>query len=67
MGNDELEQDADDFVHHEAQALGAAPALAILQEQLLGVLAAIRQNELQPLCHRAPEILLGAGVFFGEL
>ena len=52
---------------HEAQALGAAPALAILQEQLLGVPAARRQDGFQPLRHRAPQLLLGAGMVVGEL
>ena len=37
MRGDELEQHADDLVHHEAQPLGAAPALAVLQQQLLGL------------------------------
>ena len=67
MRDDELEQHADDFIHHEAQPLGAAPALAILQQQLLGLLAAGRQHGLQPLRHRAPQLLLGAGMLVGEL
>ena len=63
----ELEQHADDLVHHEAQPLGAAPALAVLQQHLLGVGAAGGQHRLQPLRHRAAQLLLGAGMFVGEL
>ena len=34
---DELEQDADDLVLHLAQPLGAAPAVAVLEQQLFGL------------------------------
>ncbi len=66
MHHDKLEQHADDLIHHEAQPLGTAPALAILQEQLLGLFAARRQHGLEPLRHRAPQLLLGTGMLFGE-
>jgi len=49
MRHDKLEQHADDLIHHEAQPLGAAPALTILQQQLLGLFAAYRQHGLEPL------------------
>ncbi len=64
---DELEQHADDLVLHEAQPLGAAPALAVLQQQLLGLRAARREHGLEPLRDRAAQLLLGAGVLVGEL
>ena len=61
-----LEQDPDDLVLHEAKAFGAAPALAILQQQTLGIRATGGENGLQPLRHRAPEFLFGAGMLVGE-
>ena len=36
----EVEQQADDLVFQPAQPLGAAPAVAILEQQLLGLGAA---------------------------
>ena len=42
MRGGELEQHAKDFVHHEAQTFCAAPALAVLQQKLLGPRAAFR-------------------------
>src|SRR5256885_1846228 len=39
---------------------------AILQEQLFGLLAARGQYSLEPLCHRAPQLLFGAGMLVGE-
>src|SRR5215203_1232717 len=67
MRGHELEQHADDLIHHEAQALGAAPALPVLQQRLLSLGAAGRQHGLQPLRHRAPQLLLDAGMLVGEL
>ena len=66
MLDHELEQHADDVVLHAAQPFGAAAALAILQQQLLGALTPGRQRDLEPLRDRAPQLLLGAGVLFGE-
>ena len=66
MPRDELEQDADDVVLHLAKAFGAAPALAILEQQLFGVRAAGDQRGLQPLRDRAPQLLFGAGVILGD-
>jgi hypothetical protein len=63
----ELEQDADDVVVHRAKPLSAAAALAVLQQKLFDVGAACVQHLLQPLCHRTPQLLLGAGVLIGEL
>jgi len=42
MLDGELEQDADDLVFHPAQLLGAAAAVAILEQQLFGLGAARR-------------------------
>ena len=67
MRDDELEQHADDLVRHEAQPFGAAPALAILQQQMLGLRAPVRQHGLQPLRHGTPQFLLRAGMVLGEL
>ena len=66
MRPDKLEQHADDLIHHEAEPLGAAPALAILQKQLLGLFAARCQHGLEPLCHRAPQFLFRAGMLVGK-
>ena len=62
----ELEQDADDLVFHPAQPLGAAAAVAILEQQLLGLGAAVVERGLQPLRQRRAQFALAAGMRLGE-
>ena len=59
-------EDADDLVLHEAQPLGAAPAVAILQQH--GLRGGARRDHLglQELRQRRAEHVLAAGMFFGE-
>ena len=59
-------QDADDFVLHEAQPLGAAPAVAVLQQHRLRRGARLDHLGLQQLRHRGAKHILAAGMFFGE-
>ena len=63
----EFEQDADDLVLHPAEPLGAAPPVAVLEQQLLGLGAAVRQRNLELLRHLGTQIALVAGVSLGEL
>ena len=58
----EVEQQADDLVFHPAQPLGAAPAVAILEQQLLGLGAAVGECCFQALRHRRTQLALAAGV-----
>ena len=62
LAADEFEQDADDLVLHLAQPLGAAAAVAVLEQQLLGARAGLRERELQPLRHRGAQFALAAGM-----
>ncbi len=62
----ELEQDADDLVLHQAEPLGAAPAVAVLQQHVARRLARLRQRGLEPLGDRAAQLPLAAGVLVGE-
>ncbi len=63
----ELEQQADDLVFQLAHPLGAAPAVAILQQQLLGLGAAFIEGGLEPLGDRGAHVALVADVALGEL
>ena len=49
----ELVQEADDLVLHEAEPLGAAPAMPVLEQQLLGRGAPCDQRSLEALRDRA--------------
>ena len=60
------EQDADDFVLHEAQPFGAAPAVAVLQQHGLRGGARRDQLGLQVLRRGGAEHILVAGMLFGE-
>ena len=62
----ELEQHADDLVLHQAQPLGAAPALAVAQQHLFGMLASPCKRDLHPLRDGATQFLLAAGVLVGD-
>ena len=59
-------EDADDLVLHEAQPLGAAPAVAVFQQH--GLRGGARRDHLglQQLRQRRAEHILAAGMFFGE-
>ena len=63
----EFEQDADDFVFHPAEPFGAAPAVPVFEQQLLGLGAAVGQRRLEPLRHQGTQFALVAGVGLGEL
>ena len=58
----EFEQDADDLVLHPAQPLGAAPAVAVLEQQILGVRARLRQRRFEALRHRGAQFALAPGI-----
>ena len=60
------EQDADDLVLHEAQPLGAAPAVTVLQQHRLRGGAGRDHFGLQQLRHGGAENILAAGMLFGE-
>ena len=66
MAADELVEDADDRVLHQAQPLGAAPALAVLQQQALGVVAPGGERALQRLGDGAAQRLLVAAMLLRE-
>ena len=59
-------EDADDFVLHEAQPLGAAAAVTVLQQH--GLRGGARRDHLglQQLRQRRAKHVLAAGMFFGE-
>ena len=63
----EIEQDADDLVFQPAQPLGAAAAVAVLEQQLFGFGAALVQRPLQPLRQRGAQFPLPTTVRFGEV
>ena len=54
-------------VFHPAQPLGAAAAVAVLEQQLLGLGAALDQRGFEPLRHRRAQLALAAGMLLGEL
>ena len=63
----EFVQDADDLVLHEAQPLGAAAAVPVLQQQLLGRGAALRSARPSDAAATAgAQFALGAGMIFGQ-
>ena len=66
LAADEFEQDADDLVLQLAQPLGAAAAVAVLEQQLLGARARLRQRRFQPQRHRGAQFALAAGMGFGQ-
>ena len=45
---EELEQDADQLILHHAQPFGAAPAMALLEQLLLGGSARGAERRLEP-------------------
>ena len=59
-------EDADDFVLHETQPLGAAPAVTVLQQHRLRHRAGRHHFGFQQLRHGGAEHILASGVFFGE-
>ncbi len=63
----ELVQDADDLVFHPAQPLGAAAAVTILQQQLLGLGAAVGERGLQPLRQQRAQFAVAAAMGLGQL
>ena len=63
----EFEQDTDDFVFHPAEAFSAAPAVSILQQQLLGFGTSVVQRNLEPLCDQQTQVALVARVGLGKL
>ena len=62
----EIEQDADDLVFHPAQTLGAAAAVAVFQQQLLGLAAALVERRFQPLRDVRAQFTLAADMGLGE-
>ena len=62
----ELVHQADDLILHQAQPLGAAAAVAVLQQQVFGRGAAFDQRGLEPFGHRGAEIAFVAGMRLGE-
>ncbi len=60
------EQNADDFVLHVTQPLGAAPAVTIPKQHGLGGGARREQLGLQILRRGGAENILAAGMFLGE-
>ncbi len=63
----EVEQQADDLVFQPADPLGAAAAVAVLEQQLLGLGAAGDERGLQPLRHRRAQFALVAACALGQL
>ncbi len=57
---DELVEDADDLVLQAAQPLGAVPAVAVLEQQLLGDDARVGERRLQALRHRDAQLALAS-------
>ena len=66
LAGGELEQDADDLVLHPAQPFGAAPAVTVLQQQLLGAGARLRQRRFQALGDGGAQFALAPGMDLGE-
>ncbi len=67
LAADEFEQDADDLVLHLAQPLGAAAPMAVLEQELLGLRARLRQRRFQALRDRGAQLALTTRVRLGEL
>jgi hypothetical protein len=59
-------ENADDFILHITQPLGAAPAVTVLQQHGLRHRAGLYQFGLQQLRDGGAEHILASGVFFGE-
>ena len=57
-----LVQDADDLVFHPAQPLGAAAAVPVFQQQLLGLGAAFGEGCFQPLRQQRAQFLVAAAM-----
>ena len=62
----ELEQHADDLILHEAESLGATPAVPVADQQPLGGGAPLDQRRLEPAGDRHPELALVAGMVVGQ-
>ena len=62
LGAGEFEQDADDLVLHQAQSLGAAPPVAILQQQFFRMRPRLRQRRFEPLRHGGAQFALTPGM-----
>ncbi len=62
----EFEQQADDFVFQPAQPLGAAPSVAVVEQQLLGFGAAFVERGLQPLRQRGTQFAPAAAMGLGQ-
>jgi hypothetical protein len=60
------EQDADDFVLHETQSLGATPAVTIPEKDGLRRRAGLDQLRLQQFGHGGAESILASGMLLGE-
>ena len=60
-------QDADDLVFHPAKALGAAAAVTVVQQQLLGLGATFGKRRLQALRQHRTQFLLAAAVRLDQL
>ena len=58
----EFEQNADDFILGVAQPLRAAPAVAVLEQKLVGAGARLRQRRLQAAGDRRAQLALSAGI-----
>jgi hypothetical protein len=63
----ELEQDADDLVFHPAETFRAAATVTVLQQQLLGLGAAVGQGNLEFLRYQGAQVAFVAGVSLGEI
>ena len=62
----ELEEDADDLVLGLAQPLGAAAAVTVLEQQLIGACARLRQRRFEARHDRGAQFPLAPGVDRGE-
>ena len=62
----ELEQHADDLVLHEAEPLGAKPAVPVLQQQALGGGAALDQRGLSRWAIASAQLALVAAYGVGQ-
>ena len=63
----EFEQDADDLVLHDAEPLGAAASVPVLEQQFLGLGAALDQRGFQILRDGGAQFALAPAEFRGEL
>ena len=62
----ELVEQADDLVFHPAQALRAAAAVLVVEQDPLGLGAAFLQHDLEALRHRGAQLGLAAGAGAGQ-